>query len=188
MAKVLFSRLSADLQKQYGYDPGKAREHGEALAIAQASAEAQLAAAEEVAAAAKSAKSETARIDRDDAEFRNKVKAIAKKMAINGHQISAVGVIGTVQVYKAVTKEVPGSMVATNTTWVADQKFSGVMSGAAGVKAQKVMAVRPNGERTTYETEIRWEGKGWKIGNVQYLTQQGLLRTCPLLPGLRMRQ
>ncbi len=182
-AKVSFEKLSKEIQKQYGYDPEKAKQHSEKLALAEASAEARLAAAEDAADVARSEKSATEKNQKDDAAFRGKVKAIAKKMTISGHQISDIGVIGTIHVYKAVTKEVPGSMLVTNTTWIPDQKFDGVMAGAAGVKAQKIMNIRPNGQPTTYETDIRWEGKAWKIGNIQYLTQQGLLRTCPLFTG-----
>ena len=163
-AKVPFEGLSPELQIVFGYDPQKAAVHRESVAADAAN----LATSEAESAARYSAKVTASKKADADIELTKKVKALASLIAIDGYQMSNSGILAMISVMRMEAVPIKGSRYEMDHRWVFDYKVDGILRGADGVKVGRASG------------SILWDGKGWRIGKIQYLTSRGLLRTCPL--------
>lgn len=118
----------------------------------------------------------------DDPVFTQKLNHLARKVSMDGSHVGPMGVIGVMRLQKPVAKETPGNRFKTSFVWVDAGMSDGVLSGAKDVQAGEMIdqTGRPYGLRDFKTISITWSGKAWPIGKIQYLTGQGLLRTCPL--------
>jgi hypothetical protein len=179
VAKVLFGKLSPDLQTAYGYDPAKAQEHRQVEARASLIAEA----AEKAAAKKRKELAADAKSEEANQALRNRVRGMGRLVRIDGSQISDIGVIAEIYVMKPQLVAARGSMTEKDRKWVFDRKEDGVIRNTKGVKAGEVVHFYPNGVKPWSDIRISWEGPAWRIGSIRYKTRQGLLRTCPLFTG-----
>lgn len=117
-----------------------------------------------------------------EAQIRNRLNGIARKVSMEGHQITSMGITGTMVLTKPVTKEVPGNKFKVAYEWQPDGTIDGVLRGATGAKAVTIddQTARPSGGASYRYNAITWRGKAWPMGRVKYRTAQGLARTCPL--------
>jgi hypothetical protein len=175
-AKVPFEKLAPEMQAQFGYDAAAAESHRQKMAKLQAAS-----ARSEGAAVEKQKEKARASSEKDaDAKFREKVGSMAILASVDAFQSSDVGLIGTIVVKKPVSRAIPGTMVHRKIEWVTSARESGVICDTTGAKAEQTMIVHPNGWPTTYESGITWRGRAWRIGFIEYETQMGLVRKCPL--------
>lgn len=170
VAKVPFEKLPEDIRVKYGYDEADAAEHRAKLA----EAEKRMAEAQQAAREKQREESREEEVKEVDKEFAAKLTKAAKMMKVNAHQNDRIGLIGDITegtLSSEPVRNTLGSIVSRKPKWIyKTQPVAGVIAGAKGAVVVE----------TALGNEIHWEGKAWRIGLIQYMTGQGLLRTCPL--------
>lgn len=180
-AKIPFEKLSADLQKKYGYDKDAAAEHRKQLAEVQRQQDA----VEQKAREKRAQAAEDQAANEADKDFMDKVQKAAKMLNVEAIQNASIGLIGDVQEATLAMEDVKsslGSTVGQKPVWKFKGKAKdGVVSATTGAEVKVAIdgTGAPYGLRDTRREFISWEGKAWRIGQIQYETLQGLLRTVP---------
>ncbi|RYD67714.1 MAG: hypothetical protein EOP83_02250 [Verrucomicrobiaceae bacterium] len=176
-AKIPFEKLSTDLQVKYGYDKEAAAEHRKQLAEVQR--------LQDAAERDASKKREKATADQASAkvakEFADQVQKAAKMLRVEAIQNASIGLIGDVEEATLASEAVKsslGSTVGEKPAWRFQERAKdGVVSATTGAEVK--YSIDETGPRPVKKEFIWWEGRAWRIGQIQYKTLQGLLRTVP---------
>lgn len=114
----------------------------------------------------------------DDAAIKTRLAGMARKVVMEGHQVSAMGIRGDVRVYKPRLNP-SKNKGAEKWLWEFEEKQHAVLRGVPKPTQSTHRETNP-GMRDIITTVFPWNGKAWRIGWVTYRTIEGAGLRVPL--------
>lgn len=117
----------------------------------------------------------------DDTAIQARLAGMARKISMDGFQVSSMGILGDARIYKPVPNK-SKNKGAEKFLWQLEESHTAVLRGAKDAKAVKHTDATGQhlGIAPTSTIMIPWKGKVWRIGWVGYTSLQGVGLRAPL--------